>query len=222
VNCVLSVDTASPLLSVCLKKGDSWFEITLQDGLKHSENLMNTILLILDEGKVKKEDLELLVCTEGPGSFTGLRIGMSTVKGLSYGLGIPYTAVKTTDYMAYGYGYFHGVVVPILDARKKRYYCALFVGGKNIMGPLDLSEDDLFEILQEYERILFTGPDCSMISEEKRPGIYKDGNYFQGKSRQLLELGMLRFQNEGPFSEDAGPVYLRKSEAEILLYGDNN
>lgn len=222
MNCVLAVDTASPLLSVCLKKGDSWFEITLQDGLKHSETLMNTILLIIKEGNIQKTDLELLICTEGPGSFTGLRIGMSTIKGLAYGLGIPYTAVKTTDYLAYGYDYFPGAVVPVMDARKKRLYCAIYAEGKKINGPLDLSEDDLFEHLQEYERVLFTGPDCSMISDGKRPGIFKDGNYFQGKSRQLLELGLKRFQNEGPFSDDAGPVYLRKSEAEIGLYGDNN
>ncbi|WP_168203331.1 tRNA (adenosine(37)-N6)-threonylcarbamoyltransferase complex dimerization subunit type 1 TsaB [Oceanispirochaeta crateris] len=221
MNCVLSVDTASSLLGVCLKKENSWFEMTIQDGLKHSENLMDTILLILKEGNVKKEELELLVCSEGPGSFTGLRIGMSTIKGMAFGLKIPHTTILTTDYLAYGYDYFPGAVVPILDARKKRYYCGIYSEGQSISGALDLSEDQLLAKLEKFENVLFTGPDCSMIKTDSRPGLFFDGNGSQGRSRQLLELGIKRFQKEGALDESSGPLYLRKSEAEIALYGDH-
>jgi len=220
VNYVLSVDTASSQLSVCLKKNSSWFEMNIQDGLKHSETLMNTILVLLKEANVSKEELELIICSEGPGSFTGLRIGMSTVKGMAFGLGIPYTSIPTTDYYASGFDYFPGAVVPVLDAKKKRFYCAVYHEGKRIMDPSDLSMEDLLESVKNFNKVLISGPDCMMIPEEARAGIVRDLNFFQGKSRQLLELGLSRFLKEGSMPENSGPVYLRKSEAEIAFYGE--
>jgi tRNA threonylcarbamoyladenosine biosynthesis protein TsaB len=220
MNCVLAVDTASALMSVCLKKENSYFEMTIENGLKHSETLMNTIILVLNEADVSRTDLELVICSEGPGSFTGLRIGMSTVKGLAFGLGIPYSAVVTTDYLAYGFDYFDGVVIPLIDARKKRFYCGFYSNGKKINGPLDLSEAEIIKRTSDFEKVLFTGPDCRMILPETREGLFYDGNNKTGKSRQLLELGLKRFEEEGSLSEDYGPLYLRKSEAEIALYGE--
>lgn len=220
MNCILAVDTASSLMSVCLKKNNAYFEMTVDNGLKHSETLMNTILLVLNEAGVSRKDLDLLICSEGPGSFTGLRIGMSTIKGLAYGLGIPYSAVLTTDYLAYGFEYFDGIVVPLMDARKKRFYCGFYSKGGKVDGPSDLSEAEIIEKTSAYEKVLFTGPDCLMISPDARNGLFFDGNYRSGKSRQLLELGLKRFETEGSLPEDYGPLYLRKSEAEIALYGD--
>ncbi|MBF9014824.1 MULTISPECIES: tRNA (adenosine(37)-N6)-threonylcarbamoyltransferase complex dimerization subunit type 1 TsaB [unclassified Oceanispirochaeta] len=220
MNCALAVDTASSLMSVCLKKNNAYFEMTIDNGLKHSETLMNTILLVLKEADVNRKDLELLVCSEGPGSFTGLRIGMSTIKGLAFGLSIPYTAVVTTDYLAYGFDYFDGVVVPLMDARKKRYYCGFYSEGKKLEGPFDLSEDEILKKTSAFDKVLFTGPDCRMVSTESRKGLCYDGNNKSGKSRQLLELGLKRYDAEGCLSKDYGPLYLRRSEAEIALYGE--
>ncbi len=194
--------------------------MNIQDGLKHSETLMNTIVRLLEEAEISRDQLELLVCSEGPGSFTGLRIGMSTIKGMAFGLGIPYTSVLTTDYYAYGYDYFPGAVIPVLDAKKKRFFSAVYFEGKRIAEPSDLTETEILEKVHDFERVLFTGPDCMLISGSSRPGIEKDKNYFQGRSRQLLELGVSRYEKEGPMHIDAGPVYLRKSEAEIALYGE--
>lgn len=222
MNCVLAVDTASAIMSVCLKKESSYFEMTIDNGLKHSETLMNTILLLLKEADINRKDLELVICSEGPGSFTGLRIGMSTVKGMAFGLNIPYSAVESTDYLAYGFDYFDGVVVPLMDARKKRFYCGFYSNGEKLEGPFDLSEAEIIKRTLNFDKVLFTGPDCSMIPNEVRNGLFYDGNNKTGKSRQLLELGMIRFENEGSLSEDYGPLYLRKSEAEIALYGEKN
>lgn len=220
MNCILSIDTASTLLSVCLKKGSSWFEMNIQDGLKHSETLMNTIMNLMKEADVSKEELELIVCSEGPGSFTGLRIGMSTAKGMAFGLGIPYTSIPTTDYFAYGFDYFPGAVVPVLDAKKKRFYCSVYSKGQKISGPMDITVDNLMLQVSEFERVLLTGPDCMLIPEDLRPGLSRDLNYSHGKGRQLLELGVRRYLDEGSLKDDSGPVYLRKSEAEIALYGE--
>lgn len=222
MNCVLAVDSASELMSVCLKKGNAYFEMTVENGLKHSETLMQTILLILNEADIERKDLDLLVCSEGPGSFTGLRIGMSTIKGLAYGLDLPYTAVPSSDYMAWGLDYFDGLVVPLLDARKKRFYCGFYFRGARVDGPCDLSIEDIIAKTEEYGKVLFTGPDSTMIPPDAREGIYYDPNSRCGRSRQLLTLGLKRFEEEGPLPENAGPLYLRRSEAEIALYGEKS
>ena len=135
-------------MSLALKKDTSWFEYTIDDGLKHSETLMNAIVSLLEQAGLDKTELELLVCSEGPGSFTGLRIGMSTIKGLSFGLEIPHTAVVTTDYLASGYDYFPGAVVPVLDARKKRFFSAVYHNGRQISPARDLTQDEIFELVE--------------------------------------------------------------------------
>ena len=217
---ILAVDTASSLMSLSLKKDGSWFEQTIDDGLKHSETLMNTIIGLLKQAELDRNELDLLVCSEGPGSFTGLRIGMSTVKGLAFGLGIPYTAVVTTDYLAAGYDYFPGAVVPVLDARKKRFFSAVYHKGKQISPARDLTKEEIFDLVKVYDRVLFTGPDCTMFDSAEGKGFCIDGNGRNGRSRQLLEQGLKRFESEGCLSEDYGPLYLRQSEAEIALYGE--
>ncbi|MDC7239558.1 MAG: tRNA (adenosine(37)-N6)-threonylcarbamoyltransferase complex dimerization subunit type 1 TsaB [Spirochaetales bacterium] len=217
---ILAVDTASSIMSLCLKKDQAFFELNIDDGLKHSETLMNSIIGLLDTAGLEKKDLDLLVCSEGPGSFTGLRIGMSTVKGLSFGLNIPHTAVITTEYLAYGLDYFDGLVVPVLDARKKRFYCGIYKDGKRIEGPLDLGIEDILKKCSDSPRVLFTGPDCHMIDTGLREGILLDGNSRSGRGRALLETGLKRFESEGELASDSGPLYIRKSEAEIALYGE--
>ena len=89
-------------------------------------------------------ELDLIVCSKGPGSFTGLRIGMSTAKGLSMGSGVPLVTIGTMEMMAYGLDFFDGIVVPVIDARKKRYYTAFFNNKQRITENFDLTP---FEIL---------------------------------------------------------------------------
>ncbi len=216
MNYVLSVDTASSCLGICLKKDNSWFEYSASEGLKHSESLMKAILYILDQGKIRKEELELLVCSLGPGSFTGLRIGMATVKAMAFGLGIPYTGVPSTEYMAAGYEDFPGGVIPVLDARKKRFYCNIYHKGVAQGLPMDLGEEEILHKSKNYDSLFFTGPDCHLIKAEGRPHCYWDKNGQGSKSRQLLELGIQKYNQEGGMTDSAGPLYIRKSEAEIL------
>ncbi len=217
---ILAVDSSASLLSICLKSESSYYEVTLDCGLKHSENLLKQIDHLLVTSGLEKKDLQLLICSEGPGSFTGLRIAMSTVKGMAAALSIPYTAVPTTDYLAYGFDYFPGVVVPLIDAKKKCFYCAIYKKGTRISEILDISIDDLLSLLKDERNILFTGPDCIMIDSSSREGVFLDGNASAGKSRQLLELGLKTYAARGPLSIDSGPVYIRKSEAEIAMFGE--
>ncbi len=217
---VLAIDSSTTLLSICLKKGESYFEVTLDCGLKHSENLLVQIDHLLQTASLTPSDLDLLVTSLGPGSFTGLRIAMATIKGLSTGLEIPYVAVPTLDYLAYGLDFFDGPVVPVIDARKKRYYCSVFLKGKRITTDLDILPEEIVLQLKQYDKILFTGPDCMTLPLDRKSGVFYDKNYKMGKSRQMLELGLQIYDKNGPADISTGPVYLRKSEAEIAMFGE--
>ncbi len=220
MNNILAIDAATNLLSICLKQNESFYEITLDCGLKHSENLLIQIENLLKTAEMTPSDLDLLVTSQGPGSFTGLRIAMATVKGMSTGLNIPFVTVPTLDYLASGLEYFNGPVVPVIDAKKKRYYCAVYLKGLKKTDYLDISSEKIENILNTYETILLTGPDCQKITLSRDAGIFRDGNYFEGKSRQLLNLGIQKFNSDGPDPIDSGPVYIRKSEAEIAMFGE--
>ena len=220
MNNILAIDAATNLLSICLKQNDSFYEITLDCGLKHSENLILQIENLLSTAEITPADLDLLVTSRGPGSFTGLRIAMATVKGIATGLNIPYVTVPTLDYLAKGLEYFNGPVVPLIDAKKKRFYCAVYLNGSKKTDPLDISTEKIENLLDSYKTVLLTGPDCYKIELSRKDGILRDGNHFEGKSRQLLNLGIQKFLNEGSDPINSGPVYIRKSEAEIAMFGE--
>ena len=217
---VIAVDAATALLSICLMTDDRYYEITLDCGLKHMENILVQMDHLFKTAGITAKDLELLVCSEGPGSFTGLRIAMSTIKGMGAALDIPYTAVPTLDYLAGGLDFFPGAVVPVIDAKKKRFYCAVYEQGKKVIKDGDIPADVLLETLKKYKNVLLCGPDCLMINDETRSGLFHDGNYKSGKSRQLLEMGIEKFKISGADPISSGPVYIRKSEAEIAMFGE--
>ena len=217
---IIAVDASTQRLSLCLKSGQHYFETTLDCGLKHSENLLDQIDSLVKTAGISINETELLICTAGPGSFTGLRIGMSTIKGIATALDIPYKSVPTLDVLAWGLDYFPGAVVPVIDAKKKRYYCAVYEQGNKVTPDMDVDEETLFETLKSHKKILLTGPDCMMINKEARDGLFRDQNHTAGRSRQLLDLGLELFMQNGPNGLMSGPVYIRKSEAEITRFGE--
>ena len=154
---ILAFDTSTEIFSICLATDKSSFEFSCSQGYKHSETLVTEVDSLLKRGKISASELDLIICPRGPGSFTGLRIGISTAKGISLGSDTPMVTVPTLDMMAYGLDYFDGVVLPVIDARKKRFYTALFTRGEKISDNLDLTPENISTKLIDYRRILLTG-----------------------------------------------------------------
>lgn len=124
---ILAIDTATLVSSVALATVDNVLaEITLQTKKTHSELLMPHIAKLLDMAQVAKSDLKGVAVSIGPGSFTGLRIGLSTAKTLAYALQIPVVGVPTLAAMAYGCPVPGVILAPMLDAQKGNVYQALF------------------------------------------------------------------------------------------------
>ena len=214
---ILAFDTSTEIFSVCLTVSRNYFEFSCSQGYKHSETLVTEIDLLLKKAEITSSELDLIVCPQGPGSFTGLRIGMSTAKGISLGSDTPMVTVPTLDMMAFGFDYFDGVVVPLIDARKKRFYTALFVKGEKVSDYLDLTAGDISTRLKDYSRILLTGPDAQIFADmhNKETDISVDTMKRRGFACNLIPLGRKLFEEFGPSHETEGPLYLRKSEAEI-------
>ena len=218
---ILAFDTSGNSLSTCLISGDELYEENRTSGLKHSEYLLPSVDRLMKQAELDYSELDLIVCTKGPGSFTGLRIGMSTAKGLSAGCDTPIISVNILDAYAAGFNFFPGVVVPVIDARKQRFYTAVFKDGERLSDYLDISAEDLAGVLNNYEEVLFTGPAAFLITDifnsskiDFKPTLH----YFKqssGISNILAELGKELYQKNGPDSDDSGPMYIRLSDAEL-------
>ncbi len=215
---ILAFDTSADFLNIALKTDNGFYEVNHQVGLKHSEHLLPQIEMLLKQAEITIEDIGLIVCARGPGSFTGLRIGFSTAKGLASGARIPLVSVPTIDIYAADCEKINSITIPVIDARKRRFYAALFQNGKRISEDLDTSSLDLIQACPKDAKIVITGPDAPKFIEEihllsHEIGI--DAGFNRGHGRKMIDLGLMQYQVHGADCAEQGPTYIRKSEAEI-------
>jgi tRNA threonylcarbamoyladenosine biosynthesis protein TsaB len=211
---IAAFDTASEVLSIALDDDGRRYLLTIDIGLRHSESLLPALdsLFGLAGGA---HHLDLVVCMKGPGSFTGLRIGMATAKGLASGFDCPLVAVPTLDALAFGRAFFPGTVVPVLDAKKGRVYSAIYASGRKESDDMDITPAELVERLGVRAPVLFTGGGAALLTPflDRMEG-WRIDSARQNASEALIELGKGRFAECGGDPDDSGPVYLRPSEAQ--------
>jgi tRNA threonylcarbamoyladenosine biosynthesis protein TsaB len=195
-------------------------EYALDVSATHSERLMGAIDRLLTDAGWTPRDLEGLAVAVGPGSFTGLRIGLSTVKGLALALGIPIAAVPTLDALAAGLPYAGLPVCPVLDARKREVYASLYRWDGSAMRRewdyLAIAPRELSERLREPVIVLGDGAD-QIDSPHARPVRPPR----RGPSPASVgALGHARLaQGDTVVPAELVPIYLRPSEAELKSRG---
>jgi tRNA threonylcarbamoyladenosine biosynthesis protein TsaB len=172
------------------------------------------------------KDLDLVVCSKGPGSFTGLRVGMSVAKGIAMGASIPWVAVDTLEVYAHPLAFASTPVLSVLDARKDRYYCALFLHGRRISEDIDATRTDITSLTAPHGAVVATGPDAASFGTwlaqhpdgaGAREIITLDPLPHRAYGASLVAIGKRVFETQGPQADNFGPVYIRKSEAEVSL-----
>jgi len=225
---ILAIDTATEQFSVALAAGDNTWLFEVDAGLRHSELVMDVIDMLLGKAALKPQDLSGVVCMGGPGSFTGLRIGFAIAKGLALSLGIPFTAIPTLDCMAWPFSAWPGTVVPVIDAKKSAFFCALYQDGKRLCPDMDAPPEEIARILADTlastpspGQILLTGPAAQLLYEKIYTiDIKLDLNPASprwGNSQTLLQIARetncITQCNTDP---SCGPVYIRKSDAELM------
>jgi tRNA threonylcarbamoyladenosine biosynthesis protein TsaB len=224
---ILAIDSSTEVLSLALSTDAGMQHIEIDAGAKHSEFLMIWIDRLFESAGIAPKDLGLTIIMKGPGSFTGLRIGYATAKGLSLALGIPFAAVPTLDCIARGYSIWPGLVLPVLDAKKNCFFAALYRNGNRLTGYLDADTTALLTVLKAHcaspdEKVLITGAGAQLCASRlENSGVSVnlslDPYFSRGRATELLHFlkTQVRIElNEGLYS---GPLYIRKSDAELNL-----
>ena len=218
---ILSIDTSSNICGVAILEDKNLIkEISLDNGLTHSESLMPTIDKIFKETNLSLKNIDLLVCDKGPGSFTGIRIGTSTVMAFSDSLGIPSCGISSLEALAYNVEK-DGIICSLIDARNSNCYCGIYELKNGIytkQKPLVAEHIDvILGILSEYSvPITFVGSGA-IVNEAKIKAKFTNCIFSINNSLIAYNIGLagLRAFSNGNCS-DVMPLYLRKSQAERM------
>lgn len=216
---LLSVDSSAVTASAALTDGQSVLKSELLNkGLTHSETLLPLIERVMD-GRSYSE-LGAIAVTAGPGSFTGVRIGVAAVKGLAFADDIPCVPVSTLEAIAYNFVDENAVVCAVMDARRTQFYNALFraENGKitRLCDDRAISAADLEKELLKYEKVIIAGDGARLFygnTKLKNAVLAEEGRIYQnGVGVALAACGKEKIK-----PEELRPVYLRPSQAEREL-----
>lgn len=216
---LLSMDSSAVTASVALTDGDEIIKSEfVNSGLTHSETLLPMITRVMDSHKYS--ELDGIAITAGPGSFTGVRIGVATVKGLAFNDDIPCFSVSTLEAIAYNFVDKNAVVCAVMDARRMQFYNALFKvqNGKveRLCDDRAISIEDLQNELKQYDKVVIAGDGAKLCFQNiklENCTLADDDRIYQNA------VGVAKVaQNKNAISPKAlMPVYLRQSQAEREL-----
>ena len=227
---ILAVDTSAKTATAAITEDKTLLAESSVKTDTHSVTLLPMIEALLRAADTALDDLDLMAVTVGPGSFTGVRIGVSAVKGLAFADRIPCVGISSLEGMAYNFAGIDALVVPVIDARRGMVYAALFKTASD--GSVErLTEDEqiaadmLVEKLAEYggERIYFTGDAAGMMAarSDLPAGVAVTPEKLRAQSAygiaaRAYEIVSAASEAEKESFTDAAlaPVYLRKSQAE--------
>lgn len=217
---ILAIDTSTAVLSIALKTETSYEERLIDGNFSHSEDLLPEIEKLLARASLDISELSLIVTAKGPGSFTGLRIGMASAKGIASALSIPVVSIPTLDAIYHAVSFYPGAVISVIDAKKRKFYLSAKKNGKTIIQDRDGNAEDVIPIIESEEiPPMITGPDAALFASKLPEGLRYiiDSESPRNISRSLIVLGMRKLEESGADDIGEGPVYIRRSDAEEAL-----
>lgn len=222
---ILAFETSAKAASVALLEGDMLLgELYLNCGLTHSRTLLESAQRLLEITELTAKDIDAVACAAGPGSFTGVRIGVAAAKGFAWGREIPCYGVSTLEAMARSAACLGGVICCCMDARRAQVYNAVFERcGETLVRLREdraISLDDLCEDLQNIEKTIFLVGDgaelCYTTLLERLPRLTLLPEHLRQQRASGAALAAWEKIGRGERG-DAGsltPNYLRLSQAE--------
>ncbi len=231
---ILSVDTSSSICSVCILENETVIKnFTIEDANTHSVNLMPLIEQSFNEANLSLNDINLLACDKGPGSFTGIRIGIATIKAFCDVTNIPAIGISSLRTLAYNSNY-NGLICSLIDAKNDNVYFGLFDNSTNnyikIQEYLFENINYVTEILKLCNKPIFFVGNGSIVYKDVLKSILNDNAIFPNNndmhklsSETLGKLAFNIFSNSKISEEyNLSPLYLRKSNAERELIEKQN
>jgi len=232
---ILSIDTSCNACTAAVAAGDKLVAQAVVNNKKtHSEKLMPMIENMLNAAEFSLSDIDLIAVANGPGSFTGVRIGVATAQGLAHSLGIPCVGISTLEALAGNMFGFDGIICPILNARREQVYTAQFrwENGELVRVEQD-SNEPLAELLErlelENDSIIFLGDGIFEFRAEIEGNLGEQAIFAPPQLNMNL-AGSVAYRAQeyirrnGDMSIDniVLPNYLRLSQAERELEEKNN
>ena len=220
---ILSVDSSASPASVCLfEDGKVVAEYYLNTGLTHSQTLMAMAESVLKISGRSSSDIDVYAVNSGPGSFTGVRIGVSAVKGMAYAADKPCVEVSTLESMAYSFSGHHIFVCACMDARRSQVYNAVFrADGERLERLCDdraISIEDLLSELRSVSgEIVLTGDGAELVYQSSdNPVIKLAPPHLRYQRASAVAMAAIEKYNRGEVVSSAAlmPRYLRLSQAE--------
>lgn len=231
---ILAIDTTAKTAAIAVTDDEKLIAVaTLNTPGTHSVTVLPTVDALLKGSSLTADDIDVFACSAGPGSFTGVRIGVALIKGLAFGSDKPCIGVSSLESLARNMSFTDGIVCPVMDARRNQLYNALFRFENGALVRLTedrlLTADELSAELTGYsEKITFVG-DGWAIAESKiisadesgrmtvAPELYRWQNGYSVAQSALAEYRAVA-ENGGDISKYTAaalsPVYLRASQAE--------
>lgn len=223
---ILAIEASSLVCSTAILTDDIiTAEYTINNKVTHSQTLLPMIDEICKMTDTDVSEFDAIAVSGGPGSFTGLRIGSATAKGLAYALNVPVVNVPTLEAMAYNFYGTDKVICPIMDARRNQVYTGIYSFENNGLSIyLDSSAMDIMELipkLQEIDKpVIFTGDGIPVFreiidKELKTPHEYGRAGFNRQRASSVALLGAELYKaGKTEKAEEHLPEYLRMSQAE--------
>ena len=231
---ILSIDSSTPVAGIAVSDDNKLLgEVMINTKNTHSEKLMPMVARLLDDLQMNIQQVEAVAVTCGPGSFTGLRIGMATAKGIVQGGGKKLIAIPTLDCLAQNLLHYSGIICPVMNAQKKQVYTAIYRSGEahlERMSDYQAIEAEKLagQLLELNEPVWFVGDGveafadvfASVLGDKCR---LADGNTVLPRAGALAMLAAERAaQNQFDDLYQAELIYIRKSEAEVQWEARNH
>ena len=220
---VLAIDTSGPVAGCAvLLGGKIVHQIAMNHGLTHSETIMPAVDEAMSAVGLACRDVDVFAAVAGPGSFTGVRIGVCAAKGLAHGVGKPCCAVHALETLAMNFYGFDGLCCPILDARRGQVYCAAFdmKDGMPVRALEDAAEPlaDFLQRLPKDRRLAFVGDGVPVHAKAVREALGERALIAPAHLRDLRADAAAILAARRPETWVEGrslvPIYLRAPQAE--------
>ena len=217
---ILALDSSGASASACITDGEKLISLfTAASQQKHSCTLLPMAEQALQAAGLEISDIDAFAVNEGPGSFTGVRIGISLIKGLAFGTQKPVLGVSSLEALAHNLEGYGGIVCPVMDARRGQFYNALFKDGERLTPDRLITASELQSELEGYGLpVYFVGDGTSVATELIKSDLVKNVPHVLTVS-SAYGTAVCAYRNyldgKGIYTDEAlQPVYLRMSQAE--------
>lgn len=217
----LSIDCAVSRLMVSAKNDDKVFTSIYDIGMKQSESIVPAIDYVLEKVSLTPAELDYTAITIGPGSFTGLRLGISAVKAIELAYDVPVYGISTLAMHAFCFKNFELPVLSGIDANKNKFYANLSDGKKILMEDGDWDTQVIINKVKKIKKLIICGPDANklkdlILAQNKKIKIYTPSTNIVTSEALFSIAEEMISNNEQGIKDFDGPLYLRASEAEIV------